>query len=59
MGGVEKIAAETILQSQYSSSSFLFSRMLSKHPLDGLVKIVERLANPCGRPVFDHLISEF
>ena len=59
MGGVEKIAAETILQIKASSSSFLSFRILSKHPLDGLVKIVKRLANPCGRPDFDRLTSEF
>jgi hypothetical protein len=59
MGGVEKIAPETILQSQDSSSSFLSSRMLSKHPLDGPVKIVKRFADPCSSPDFDHLISEF
>jgi hypothetical protein len=33
--------------------------MLSKHPLDGPMKIVERLADPCGCPEFGHLISEF
>jgi hypothetical protein len=54
-----KIAAETILQIKASNSSFLSSRMLSKHPLDSPAKIVKRLANPCGRPEFDHLISEF
>jgi hypothetical protein len=58
-GSGKKVAAEMILQINASSSSFLFSRMLSKHPLDGPVKIVKRLANPCGRPEFDHLISEF
>ena len=42
-----------------SSSSFLCLKLLSKHPLDGIVKIVKRLANPCSSPVFDHLISEF
>ncbi len=58
-GEWEKIAAETILQIKPSNSSFLSSRMLSKHPLDSPVKIVKRLADPCGRPEFDHLISEF
>jgi hypothetical protein len=59
MGVARKITAEMILQIKASSSSFLSSRMLSKHPLDSPVKIVKRLANPCGRPEFDHLIPEF
>ncbi len=45
MGAVGKIAAEMIPQIKASSSSFLSSRMLSKHPLEGPMKIVKRLAN--------------
>jgi hypothetical protein len=58
MGGVEKVTAEMILQIKAPSSSFISLRMLSKHALDSPVKIVKRLADPCGRPEFDHLISE-
>jgi hypothetical protein len=59
VGVARKIAAETILPIKASSSSFLSLKMLSKHPLDGPVKIVKRLADPCGGPEFDHLISAF
>ena len=58
-GSRKKVAAEMILQINASNSSFFSLRMLSKHPLDGSMKIVKRLADPCGRPEFDHLISEF
>ena len=58
-GEWKKIAAETIPQIKAPSSSFLSISMLSKHPLDGPVKIVKRFADPCSSPDFDHLISEF
>jgi hypothetical protein len=58
-GSGKKVTAEMILQIKASNSSFLSLRMLSKHPLDGPMKIVKRFADPCGRPEFDHLISEF
>lgn len=59
MGVARKIAAETILPIKVFSFSFLSLRMPSKHPPDGPMKIVKRLADPGGRPEFDHLISEF